>query len=263
MSSPPRRHRNRSIPGRWFDRPTCCRAEIADCSSLSGAWRWRFDPFGRADRPIPNRARPVESRTVSSASPTRWRCGKRDRGAAVVEAAFATPLLFLVVFAAMELSLLAHQRLALADAVSSSVRTASAAANAADSDFRILGALKSRLGGVDKDDITSIVVFRAPSTSATPANDPGLAACRSASVVGVCNHYDADDLDLPSTSFGCGVGSVDSAWCPSGRVAVVSGPPDLVGVEVVIDYEAATAALGQSYTLRRSQVLRIEPQEWE
>lgn len=183
----------------------------------------------------------------------------RERGAALLEAAIALPVFFLLVFGLIDLALLYQDRLAAANGAEGGARTASVVGNDLLSDYSILRATLREASGMAS--IDKVVVFHASGPTATIPS--GCKTSPSASPSGACNVYTATDFARPASDFGCGSSSPDRYWCPSTRKVNLTtdngGPPDYVGVWIQGRYEPVTGVIGPTVTIEQLAVLRIEP----
>ena len=193
----------------------------------------------------------------------RKRRGRGERGATLVEGALAAPLLFLLIFSILEFGLVFRQYLTMSTASRNATRTASAAGNAGQADFKILQEVTRSTRAIHSDEIQFIVVFKASGPNASIEDDAVLKPCLTASVANVCNRYVPSDLSRPVSAFGnCSPSSTtpDRYWCPTTRNVAVSAPPDYLGVYLRTRYRAATSIFGKSYDLGEQTVYRLEAQ---
>jgi hypothetical protein len=200
---------------------------------------------------------------MASAAPTQQiRAPRGERGAAVLEAAFVAPIFLVLLLAVLEGGIAFYERLSVANMSLAGARSASGQGNDALADFNILQSVHNGSGGLAGGSITSIVVYRA-----TGPEDTVPAACKSASVSGLCNRYVAADLAKDATQFGC-TGppgpsvKIDGSWCPSVRKSALSGPsgpPDYIGVYIETAHHDLTGILGNNITLRGDSIFRMEP----
>jgi hypothetical protein len=186
------------------------------------------------------------------------RLRRSERGHTVVEAAFITPIFFLLLFGVIEGGFGLHERLSVANMAMVGARSASGNGAEVLSDYEVLGAIRGGAGGVGPSQVTTIVVYKT-----TGPGNVVPTACKTASVAGVCNHYTGADLAKASTFFGCG-GSprIDSEWCPTSRktaLSGVNGPPDYIGVYVRASHQNLTGVLGNNINFDSDTIMRIEP----
>lgn len=196
----------------------------------------------------------------ASGTSSRPRRCSDDGGAALVEAAIITPVFMLMALGLIEYGLVFRDYVALGNATSSATRTLSIWGNAWDADYQTLQAAKKDLAAVPTGSIQRIVVFKATSGTDTSS----WAGCKTgASTTNVCNVYTPVDWNRTpvNTWFGCGVGSIDSAWCPTSRDVAVATSPDYAGVYVRINHTYVTKLFGNSVTLDNFVISRLEPQD--
>jgi hypothetical protein len=173
------------------------------------------------------------------------------------------PLFFLLIFAIFEFGLVFRQYLTMSTASRNATRTASTAGNNGQADYLTLKEVRRSTRAIKDNEITYIVVFKAPTPTASLEDDTSLQPCLTASRPGICNRYVVSDFGRAPTDFGnCAVGSTspDRFWCPSSRSVSVSGPPDYVGVYVHTRYRAITGMFGKNYEFGEQTIYRIEPQ---
>ena len=186
------------------------------------------------------------------------RARSRQRGAVLVEAAFVFPFLIMMAMGILEFGTAWRDRLTVQTAVRTATRTGSSLGKDSQSDYNILQSLKSALGGLTTANIQQIIVYKS-----TAADGSVPSACLSGSQSGVCNVYTSSDLSAASSSFGCGVGAKDVAWCPTSRVvnqSAASGP-DYLGVYVRYNRPLITKLFGSgTIAMRDTATFRLEPQ---
>lgn len=192
---------------------------------------------------------------------------RHHRGIAIVEAAFITPLFFLVIFGVIEMGLLFSSYLGTSNTTRTSARVASAVGDQFEADLAILEAVRSGSSGISSGELRKVVVFRASGPEGSVPE-----ACKTAPVIGSCNHYTAadlaGDLSLPpdSQQFGCGATSQDRHWCPATRKRDLVGPkspPDYVGIWVEVHHRYISGVFGRSFTITDQVVMRMEPKRGE
>lgn len=184
-----------------------------------------------------------------------------DRGVVLVEAAFVSPILFFMMFSILEFGMAFRDYLALANTTRDGARAATVYGSDLYADYDILQEIASASGVISRQDIERIVVFKA-----TGPNSSVPTACKTASVINVCNSYPASALDLAQSEFGCRMDrDLDRYWCPTaangqtGRKTKVSDPPDYVGVWVKVNHVWITGLFGRSLAFTDETVMRIEP----
>lgn len=168
----------------------------------------------------------------------------------------------MMIFGVMEIGLLFRTDLTTTHSSRDGARAASVYGSEAESDFLVLQTVRHAVDAIGVDAIDFVVVYRLTDPTADMDAD-----CLVASKLGVCNRYVRADFDLaleytngnPTPHFGCGSSSVDRFWCPSDRVATLSGA-DLVGVHVQTNHNYLTGFFGESQSVSESTVIRIEPE---
>ena len=180
-----------------------------------------------------------------------------ERGATLLEFALVAPILLFLVFGAFEFGMLFKDYLTVSNTTRTGARVASAAGSSADADYQILQAVKAAAtalpGGSNA--IQQISIYKASSVGGGPTT-----TCQtSSSVADRCNTYTASAFSQPATMFGCGAGSLDTAWCPTTRVDSQALGPDYIGVWVKMSHGFVTRLFGTSKTITDGVVMRIEP----
>ena len=154
-------------------------------------------------------------------SEMRRRRARGYRGAALVEAAFITPVFALLIFGMVEFGLTFRDYLTVANVSRDSARAASAYGDGLYADYNVIQIALQSSKGFRPNEIQRLVIFDAGSVSgnildaAHPAH-----ACLTATegIDGVCNVYDNADLLLAKSSFGCkATENLDRYWCPNTR----------------------------------------------
>ncbi len=187
---------------------------------------------------------------------------RREDGASAVESVLVAPLLLLLVFGVIEVSALFYDWTLLRSSTSDAARAGSSQGSAPTSDWAVLRQVRN---GSTKfiGRVRGVVIFKA----ATPDSQPP-AACVSAAIsggagqAGVCNVYGPADLLRPKTDFGKNPAvyptAIDRFWEPTGRVDWLDGPPDLVGVTVVLKHPALSGIF-PTITLTETAIIPVEP----
>ncbi|QYG92540.1 pilus assembly protein [Iamia sp. SCSIO 61187] len=194
-----------------------------------------------------------------------FRAGADDRslGAVLVEAAFVTPIFFMMVLGIGEVSLAMNDKLALANTVRAGTRVASASGNDTYADYGIIRAIVRESAALPRDQIQMIIVYRASKLGEAPPaacltgtpQDPGASPTAPA-----CNVYFPSDFDAGKDSFGCVSSDFDRSWCPRGRKISLSGAgTEYVGVWLKVEHPWLTKMFGDTVTLTDHSVIRLEP----
>ena len=182
---------------------------------------------------------------------------RKQRGTVLVEAALIMPLLIMLAMGTIEFGLGWRDRVGVQTTVRAAARTGATLGSDSQADYNILQMLKSGLG-TNYTKTTRIVIYKA---SAADGAVPS--ACLSGtSQTGVCNVYVASDMTKASTSFGCGTGTIDTAWCPTSRISNISNTSglDYLGVYIAFNHTLITGSFGTgSITIKDNVVMRVEP----
>lgn len=208
------------------------------------------------------RARPA--RPVSPVHPrhpawiSRLKARSRDnRGVAIIEAAFVTPVFFILVLGIIEIGLAMNDYLALANSVRAGSRTASALGTEVSADYDTMRVVLREASAIDRANIDSIVIYKASGFGEppTPTCQGGL------SEGGTCNVYGPKEFAMDEDEFGCDpITSPDRHWCPIDRkTSLVDGGTDFVGVWMKMRHPWVTKMFGNVKTLTDSSVIRLEP----
>jgi hypothetical protein len=188
--------------------------------------------------------------------------GDRSWGAALVEAAFITPVFMMMVLGIMEVGLAMNDDLALAHTVRAGTRVASASGNDLYADYGIIQAVKRESAAIPGTQIKLIVVYRASRFGEEPPGQCMLGnAINTGGTTGpACNVYTPDDFDEPKENWGCDEDfELDITWCPSTRVVARSAGPNYVGVWMKVEHKWVTNLFGSTATLTDQSVIRLEP----
>ena len=133
----------------------------------------------------------------------RRRRARGGRGAALVEAAFITPIFALLIFGMLEFGLTFRDYLTVANVSRDSARAASAYGDSLYADYNVIQVVRQSSKGFRPNEIQRLVIFDAGSVSGNirSASHPAH-GCLTASVgiAGVCNVYDAADLALSKSA---------------------------------------------------------------
>lgn len=176
----------------------------------------------------------------------------------VVESALALPLFLLLIFGTMEFGLAFRSYLTLSNSTRDAARFASTLGRDADADFQVVNEVVANMTGFRAGTIKKIVIFKATGPTSTTASGP-LAACRTASVTGLCNTYLAGSISTNSANYGCNYTSPDRFWCPAGRKVAVADPPDYIGIYIEIRHTGLTGVIGMTRDFSDEFVMRLEP----
>ncbi len=207
------------------------------------------------------------------------RCRGED-GTAIIEAAIATPVVFLFLFGVLEFGSLFFSYETVTNGTTAIARTAAIMGSDATADYEIVQAAKKSLGGVNKNQIQKIVIWDAsPGPAASPracstttCKGPGSTvptACLSASTPSErCNLYVPGthwDNALTAAAFDCAPNPAPNyadAWCPTTRKTAqtgTSGPPDYLGIYIEYQHNWITGLFGNSITIKETKITKLEP----
>lgn len=195
---------------------------------------------------------PIENTTA--ATPVAPEERETERGAALVEFSVVALLLMTLILGTIELSLAWTDTLVLDQATRSAARVGARMTDDPESDREALRALVSNLEGEDLAQVEFVVIYEAGATGEVP---PGCLTAAGAN----CNRYDAAALaELDNDArWGCGGGSLDGNWCPSGRDPQITSPVNL-GVYIESRRAWITSALpGGGIDLSSETVMRLDP----
>ena len=183
---------------------------------------------------------------------------RSERGSVVVESALALPLFLLLIFGTMEFGLAFRSYLTLTNATRDAARFASTLGRDADADYQTVNEIVGNIVGMNAGTIQKIIIFKA--TGPTSTTESGaLAACRTSSVLGLCNTYLAGNISTDPSAYGCNYTSPDRYWCPDSRKVNSSDPPDYIGLYVEVQHKGLTGVVGLTRNFSDEFILRIEP----
>lgn len=204
------------------------------------------------------RTRRARRRSAHPAWISRVRARAKDnRGVAVLEAAFVTPVFFTLIFGIVEMGLTMNDYLATANTVRAGSRVASASGDDVYADYGIIQAVDRESSALPRSSITRIVVYKATGLGQLPT-----ATCQAGTAVtGVCNVYTAAAFDAAKSSFGCVASeNLDKYWCPTTRKVTLTGTgPDYVGVWMTVRHQTLTRMFVTVQTLTDQSVIQLEP----
>ena len=175
---------------------------------------------------------------------------RTERGAAMVEFALVSVILFTIIFGLIEGGLLVRARNALNNSADEGARRGAIAGSAENADWQILRQLRAR-GTLAATDVNYVVVYRATASDAEPT--PACAA--GTPVNGECNIYEESDFGVAEGAFDCGDANLDGSWCPGSRAQ--DGVIEYLGVYIDATHSGITGVFGDIDMQSRS-VLPIE-----
>ncbi len=192
-----------------------------------------------------------------------------ERGTALVEAAFVTPLFLILIFGIMEFGFLFRNYLTIANTTREASRTASVSGSSGEADYLTLRSAEHAFAAWGVENLTVMVIYHADGP-----NDTVPVGCLTVADSGSCNRYTPDEFNLslnngdgtPADFFRCKPTAVDRFWCPDQRKTGLSdtdaGFPDgpaYIGVYVEAEHEYITGFFGSTATLKDDRIIRIEP----
>jgi TadE-like protein len=191
-----------------------------------------------------------------------------DRGATLVEAAFVTPVFFLLVFGIMEFGWLYKDWMSVGNASHDGAREGSASGVDAYADYNILFVVQRSLAGLSKN-VDYVIVFKA----AGP-NDPVPVPCKAVAGAGLRGVPNTCNVYYPSDWNGVGYGPakfgydavanpdpalLDQNWPGLSRSDHKTDPgPDYLGVFVQATHDSLTGIAAGNQTLTKTSVIQIE-----
>ncbi len=180
---------------------------------------------------------------------------RSSRGASLIEAAITVGVLAILALGTIEFGYAWRQSTVVEKTVQQSGRVVASVADQPMADYEALQTFRSFLGSSKNMSLDLLVVYRS-----TTADGAVPDQCLTTSVPGLCNRYEAADLNLPTSSFGSCTGtSRDRYWCPAGRERGRSPRPDYVGIYAQLQYSGITRSIPGGLTLERTAVYAIEP----
>jgi hypothetical protein len=187
--------------------------------------------------------------------------GDRQRGAALVEAALVSPIVFALIFGIFEFSMLFRSHLTTSNMAQMGARAAAAYGRDPLADKLIIEAILQAGSALDDDEIEWIAIYRAESP-----NDPPQASCKNGNAnagVWACNVYRPSDWNNDTlwqdSNFGCSGTSLDKWYCPADR-ETLSTDLGYIGVYVKTRHSQATGLFGTIVNLDEQAVVRFEPE---
>jgi hypothetical protein len=193
----------------------------------------------------------------------------------MVETALVAPVLLLLLLAVFEYGLVYRGLLTVGDAAADASRAGSIQGpnlieGGANADFSIVEATRMATATLDPATIERIIVFRAgPPENGSPLSQvPSSCRTGSSSATDACNVYRAvpafnavqeGDVEY----FECDAsGDPACGWVPTARV---NGPTvaaiDYLGVYIELRHGYVTGLFGDSFTVERASISRLEPGE--
>lgn len=208
------------------------------------------------------------------------RC-RGESGTAIVEAAIATPVVFLLLFGVLEFGNLFFAYETVTNGTTAVARSAAIQGDDAAADYEIVQAAKKALSGVNKDRIVRMVIWDATprsGCSGSQCQGPGStvpAGCTVSSSTERCNVYTPGvhwDNSLTAAAFDCNPNPAPNyanSWCPTTRKTAQNPPtgctvdcitPSYLGIMIEYRHDWITGLFGGSVTIKETKITRLEPQ---
>ena len=185
--------------------------------------------------------------------------GKRERGAALVEAAVVLPILLLVVIAILELGLAFKDYLTVSYLSREGTRIGALAGDDQHADCAILRGIGELATPKDLERVDEVQIFRA--NQSTGAQIPG-----NTNVASYVVGRDPTICSVPANPTIDGWSFSTVTWPPTSRQTVVGSTPlDIIGVRVILTRNWITGFgpfRGDS-TIDESTITRLEPEVFE
>jgi Flp pilus assembly protein TadG len=170
-----------------------------------------------------------------------------ERGAAAIEAALVTPVVIALLFGIIELGFVFKDYLAVAGAVRSGVRIASA--NPRTSTFAQIAAnnVASTGGAMNFNDVQQLWVYKVDTLTDKPIGFTDFSDC----TICVKFHWVASSRSFVTTS---------DNWSASTQYACSAPPgPDRIGVYLQLKHNAFTKLVFSSVNIAEASILTLEP----
>ncbi|HEY6531886.1 MAG TPA: TadE/TadG family type IV pilus assembly protein [Acidimicrobiales bacterium] len=206
-------------------------------------------------------------RCADPSRPRRLRC-RGDEGAALVEAAFISPVFLLVLFGVLEFGGAYRDYLTVNNAAVAATRQEAVQGANVQADWLTLQAIKKASRAFPVTDIEYIVVWKASGpTDSVPTNcktSGQTLGTATAPTNGSCNRFTVSDLQSTTgDAWTCASPDPIQYWCPTTRKVALSSNsgngPDYLGVYIQMKHNYITGFFGKSVTLSASSVTKLEP----
>lgn len=185
-----------------------------------------------------------------------------ERGAALVEFAMVALILILLAAGAYDFGVGWRTGLAVNEGARAGARVGSSQGAKVEADFALLSSAKAALdsSGV-LDEVTRVVIYRANGSDGkvpTPCTNSNAGTCNILS--GAQLRALPDSSSGAINSSGCVTNSIRRSWCPTTRKDVQI-EADYLGVWIQLEHPYTFDLIGDSVTIEREAVMRLEPQE--
>jgi hypothetical protein len=156
---------------------------------------------------------------------------KNERGATLVEAAIATPLVFMLLFLVFEGGFMMRASTVARYGATSGARAGSIAGNDASADYDVLAAVRRSANAMKSSrEVVRVVIYKASGPGDKVPNQ-----CLAGPVNNLCNVYAGVDLDRPQESFTSGTWTPAMHWDATTRSVSRLAGSDWLGVYVTCD----------------------------
>lgn len=199
--------------------------------------------------------------------------GRAERGVAILEFGFVMVILLTIVAGAIDYGRGWQSGLAITEAARTGARVGSGQASLQSADYNALTGIRAALVASEKiDNVELIVIFRSATADGTVPT-----SCTTAAPSGTCNVFTGAQLvalgpssfnvtwaanpdDPPTGGTGCANSgaALHRGWCPTSR-SNVQASADYYGVYIRYRHDNLFPMLGESRTLSRTAVMRLEP----
>lgn len=182
-----------------------------------------------------------------------------ERGAALVEAALAIPIILLLALGAADFGFMFLDSLTVSGAAREGARVGSAIGTRSDVDDAIIGAIAEATGGLDRSQVEAIWIFKA-TAEGDPVDD--CAVDDTAGYFTCTGPTDHTNIYTPDGDL------LTGSWDPDERKATIGSDcpadpsvcPDLLGVRLVFTHQWVTGFIGLSTgPFVEDAVFRLEP----
>jgi len=187
---------------------------------------------------FPNSHQPTSD--TSSSEPSRRRL-HGDDGATLVEGAIVAPVIILLLFSLLELSLLLQTHLAVRYAIDDATREISLSSDVTSVDDVAMATLQKRTDAMVSADIENVVIYQPDAIVDGPS-----AGCRGGSSSATCQTYGAADV-------ASGVANCTGSFCPDTR-----DDDSLIGIWIKVRHNSITGIFPDQ-TITAKHVQRVSP----
>lgn len=186
-----------------------------------------------------------------------------ELGASIVELSLVALLLFVLVAGTFDYGLAWKSGLGANEAVRTGARVASSAGKVRSADFVALSGLKASLTASGLiDGVERVVVFRASTASgAVPeaCKTTSTSACQVIPGAAFKTPWEAGSVNASTGTNGCLNIATAKNWCPTSRNTTQANG-EFYGVWVKIKHDYLFPIIGNSVSIERTAVMRLEPE---